>query len=142
MDKIRKGARTIILGVILAGLLSLILAQTALAQKEHGHESGPGTSKVAEGIKATFKVTPANSMVDLYLADSAAGKEITKAKVSAVAKGPDGKTQEKELIGMKMDKDYSFGNTFDFSQKGNYSFDLTVEVDKKKVKFDFKYVVK
>ncbi len=120
---------------VLVGILILFFAQIVLAQME----MPAGESKVAEGIKATFKVTPSMSMVDIILADAATNKAITKAKVVASVRGPDGKVQEKELIGMKMGKEYSFGNTIDFSKKGNYSFDILVEVDKRKVRFNFVY---
>ena len=126
--------------LVLVGILSFFLTQTVFGQMER--EMPAGESKVAEGIKATFKVTPSMSMVDIILADAATNKAITKAKVVASVKGPDGKVQEKELVGMKMGKEYSFGNTIDFSRKGNYSFDIRVEVDKRKVRFNFKYEVK
>lgn len=120
---------------VLVNILIPLFAQIVLAQME----IPAGESKVTEGIKATFKVTPSMSMVDIILADAATNKAITKAKVVASVRGPDGKVQEKELIGMKMGKEYSFGNTVDFSKKGNYSFDILVEVDKKKVRFNFGY---
>ena len=129
-----------ILVIILVGVLISFLAQIALAQKEK--EMSTGESKVTDGIKATFKVTPSMSMVDILLMDTTTKKTITKAKVFASAKMPDGKVQEKELVGMKMGKEYTFGNTFDFSRKGNYDFDIRVEVKNEEVKFNFIYKVK
>jgi hypothetical protein len=123
-------------GVVLLGFFILILAK---ASPIMGHEDSTGEIKIANGIKATFKVTPSMSMVDVILSYGDTGKSITKAKVSAKAKGPDGKIQEKELVGMKMGKEYSFGNTFDLSKKGKYSFDVLAEVGKQKVRFNFSY---
>jgi len=128
---------------ITRGLMVILMAfwvQTVFAQMEGGMSHRE--DKVADGVKATFKVTPSMSMVDVFLADATTGKAITKAKVSTSIKGPDGKVQEKELVGMKMGKEYSFGNTVDFARKGRYSFDIVVEVDKKKVRFNFGYEVK
>lgn len=125
-------------GVVLVSLFILILVK---ASPIMGHEDSTGEIKIAEGIKAVFKVTPSMSMVDVVLSYGDTGKSITKAKVSGNAKGPDGKVQEKELVGMKMGKEYSFGNTFDLSKKGKYSFDILVEVNKKKVRYDFVYEV-
>lgn len=120
--------------IALAGIYISIFSQTAIS-----HEVPTDESKVAEGVKATFKVTQSMSMVDILLSYEDTGKAITKAKVFAKAKGPDGKVQEKELVGMKMGKEYSFGNTFDLSKKGKYSFDVLAEVGKQKVRFDFGY---
>lgn len=120
--------------LILSGILffctSVVLAQ--------GEDKG----KVADGIRAKFKVTPSMSMVDVFLSDAKTGKEITTAKVMVMIKAPDGKAQEKELMGMRMTKEYSFGNTADLSKKGKYSFDILAEVDKKKVRFNFDYEVR
>lgn len=53
--------------------------------------------------------------------------------------GPDGQVEKKELIGSTMGKEFSFMNTLNLSQKGKYSFDITTEIDNKKVKFNFDY---
>ncbi len=84
--------------IALAGLF--FCSQIALAQIKH--DMPAGESKVAEGIKATLVVTPSKSMVDLVLVGAKNGKTITTAKVAAQIKGPDGKVQEKELLGMQM----------------------------------------
>lgn len=123
-------------GVVLVSLFILILVK---ASPIMGHEDSTGEIKIAEGIKAVFKVTQSMSMADILLSYEDTGKAITKAKVFVKAKGPDGKVQEKELVGMKMGKEYSFGNTFDLSKKGKYSFDVLAEVGKQKVRFDFSY---
>lgn len=124
----------------LGGIFIILLAQVTLAQMRH--ETSVGETKVVDGIKATFKVTPSMSMVDIVLSDAKTGKEITKAKVTGVVTNPDGTTQTKELVGGKMGEQYSFMNTVDLSRKGKYSLDIRVEVDKKKVSFNFGYEVK
>lgn len=126
--------------VVIAGIILLFLAGFGLAQM--GDKSSAGETRVVEGIKAVFKVTPSMSMVDLLLSYADTGKVITNAKVYASVKGPDGKVQEKDLMGMKMGKEYSFGNTIDFSKKGIYAFDISVEIDKKKERFNFSYEIR
>lgn len=125
---------------MIAGISLLFLAGSVLAQMEDGKRASE--TKVVEGIKAVFKVTQSMSMIDLVLTYVDSGKAITNAKVFASIKGPGGKVQEKELMGMKMGKEYSFGNTIDFSKKGSYSFDISVEVDKKKERFNFGYEIR
>ena len=126
--------------IMLIGIFMPLVPNTVWSQMEH--KMPAGESKTADTIKATFKVTPSMNMIDVLLAYADTGREITTAKVLAVIKGPDGKVQEKELLGMKMGEDFSFMNTLDMSKKGRYSFAITVEVMKKKVKFDFVYEVK
>ena len=124
--------------IVLAGLF--FCSQIALAQMEH--DMPAGESKVAKGIKATLVITPSKSMVDLVLVGANNRKTITGAKVAAQIKGPDGTVQKKDLLGMKMGEVFSYMNTLDMSKKGSYSFDIAVEVEKKKVKFNFVYEVK
>ena len=124
--------------IVLAGLL--FSSQIALAQMEH--DMPAGESKVANDIKATLAVTPSKSMVDLVLVGAKDSKTITAAKVAAQIKGPDGNVQKKDLLGMKMGEVFSYMNTLDMSKKGSYSFDIVVEVEKKKVKFNFVYEVR
>jgi len=119
------------MAILLSFCSRIVFAQTELME-----------SKVSDGIKATLVVTPSKSMVDLILSDAKTGKSITSAKVSALIKGPDGKVIEKELMGVKMGEEFSFMNTLDMSRKGRYSFDITVEVKNKSVKFNFVYEVK
>ena len=121
----------ILMAILLSFCSRIVFAQTELME-----------SKVSDGIKATLVVTPSKSMVDLILSDAKTGKSITSAKVSALIKGPDGKVIEKELMGVKMGEEFSFMNTLDMSRKGRYSFDITVEVKNKSVKFNFVYEVK
>src|SRR3970040_2052256 len=89
--------------IALAGLF--FCSQIALAQMKH--DMPAGESKVDEGIKATLVVTPSKSMVDLMLVGAKNGKTITAAKVVAKIKGPDGKVQEKELLGLQMGEGFS-----------------------------------
>lgn len=119
---------------IIACIAATVTAQTALAETVE--------AKTADGIKAVLVVTPSKNMVDLMLTDVKTGKAVTDAKVLALIEAPDGVVQEKELLGMKMGKDFSFMNTLDISKKGRYSFAVTVEAVKKKVKFNFVYEVK
>lgn len=124
--------------IALAGLF--FCPQIVLAQMKH--DMPAGESKVAEGIKATLVITPSKSMVDLIVVNAKSGKTITAAKVAAQIKGPDGNVQEKDLLGMKMGEVFSYMNTLDMSNKGSYSFAIAVEIEKKKVKFDFVYEVR
>ena len=133
MRKIKSTAK-----IVLAGLF--FCSQIALAQMKH--DVPAGESKVAEGIKATLVVTPSKSMVDLVLVGAKNGKTITAEKVAAQIKGPDGNVQKKDLLGMKMGEVFSYMNTLDMSKKGSYSFDIAVEVEKEKVKFNFVYEVR
>ena len=92
------------------------------------------------GIEATLKVTPEKSMVDLFLNDySRAFQPIKGAKVRAAVRTPDGKTLEKDLIGMEMEGVFSYMNSLDLSKKGGYIFDITVLVDGVKRGFSFRY---
>lgn len=129
---------------LFVGILMIFWAQMVLAQMQMGEGMSEGESKMADGIKATFNVTLSMSMVDVFVIDAATMKPIQKAKVSVSVKGPDGKVQEKDLIWMKMakEKEYAYGNTVDFSRKGKYSFDVLVEADKKKVKFNFGHEIR
>lgn len=127
-----KNIRIILMVIFVFSGASMVLAQMKSGITE-------GESKVADGIKATFRVTPSMSMVDVVLTHADSGRAITKAKVFASVKSPDGKVEKKELIGGTMDKEFSFMNTLDLSKKGKYSFDIEVEVDSKKVKYNFDY---
>ncbi|MBI3752594.1 MAG: hypothetical protein HY266_00925 [Deltaproteobacteria bacterium] len=120
--------------IVLAGVVAPLLAQTVFAQTEE--------TKMAEGIKATLNVVTSSNMVDLMLISSKTGKVITDAKVFTKIKGPDGKVQEKDLLGMQMGEVFSYMNNVDMAKKGSYSFDISVEIGKKKVKFNFVYEVK
>lgn len=119
---------------VLAGVVVLLFAQALFAQ--------PGETKTVDGIKAALVATPSKNMVDLVLTDSQTGKEIVNAKVFVKIKGPDAKVQEKEFLGMKMGESFSYMNTLDMANKGGYSFEITVETEKKKAKFNFVYEVK
>ncbi len=113
----------------LLALLFFALPAVAVEMKER-----------SAGIEATLKVTPEKSMVDLFLKDySKALKQIKSAKVKAAVKTPDGKTIEKELIGMEMEGVFSYMNSLDLSKKGGYIFDITVDVDGVKRGFSFRY---
>lgn len=120
--------------IVLAGVVAPLLAQTVFAQTEE--------TKVADGIKATLNVVTSSNMVDLMLISSKTGKVITDAKVFTKIKGPDGMVQEKDLLGMQMGEVFSYMNNVDMAKKGSYSFDISVEIGKKKVKFNFVYEVK
>lgn len=124
--------------IALGGLF--FCSQIALAHMKH--DMPAGESKVSEGIKATLIVAPSKGMVDLVLVGAKDGKTVTAAKVAAQIKGPDGNVQNKDLLGMKMGEVFSYMNTLDMSKKGSYSFDISVEIGKKKVKFDFVYEVR
>ena len=90
--------------------------------------------------EATLRVTPEKSMVDLFLNDySRAFQPIKGAKVRAAIRTPDGKTLEKDLIGMEMEGVFSYMNSLDLSKKGGYIFDITVDVDRVKRGFSFRY---
>lgn len=106
----------------------LVILNFVLLTSTFSFDAFADMTKTSHGIKAVLKVTEEKSMVDLYL--QKAGKTpiaITDAKVKAVVTTPDGKKVEKELIGMWMDKAYSFMNTLDMSKKGRYIFEITVE---------------
>lgn len=120
--------------MVLAGVVAPLFAQTVFAQT--------GETKTTDGVKAALVVTASKNMADIVLTDAKTGKAILSAKVFAKIKGPDGKVQEKELLGMKMGEVFSYMNTLDMAKKGSYSFDITVEMEKKKVKLDFVYEVK
>lgn len=119
-------------------LLLFAMISSASPQMNHkmGHQT-EGETKIMDGIKGRLKVTPAMSMLDLYLADAKTGEVITQAKVKATITMPDGKKVEKDLPGMKMGETFSYMNTLDFSLKGVYTFDITAEVKKKIGKKDF-----
>ncbi|MCC6503715.1 MAG: hypothetical protein IT362_11360 [Deltaproteobacteria bacterium] len=132
-----------------AVFLTLFLtAIPVFAATEHGrHDHGDTGQVVAatsteSGIKATLKVNRSNSMVDLYLADAGTGASVTSGKVFAKIKLPNGKTVEKELMGMKMGQEYSFMNSLDLSLKGKYVFDISVTAEGKNSRFDFMYTAK
>jgi len=93
--------------------------------------------KSSDGVKAVLKTDRAKKMVDLFLSEAKSGKEITKAKVTASVKMPDGKTVRKELLGMKMGDAYSFMNSLDMSVPGRYSFDIEIRSSGKTMKFEF-----
>ncbi len=124
-------------------LMLLFIIPPAVAQMDHkmGQQT-EGETKVVDGIKGRFKVTPSMHMLDLYLADAATDKVITGAKVKVAITMPDGKKAEKEFSGMKMGEVFSYMNTTDLSLKGKYSFDITAEVGNKKPTFSFTYEVK
>ena len=132
-----------------AVLLTLFLAaQPAFASTDHGrHDHGNADQAVVgttteTGIKATLKVNRSQSMVDLYLTATGTGASVTSGKVFAIIKLPNGKTVEKELMGMKMGQEYSFMNSLDLSLKGRYDFDISVTAGGKQARFDFIYTAK
>ena len=129
-------------------LTMLLAALPAIAATDHGrHNHGSMDNVIAgtateAGIKATLKVNRAHSMVDLFLADAATGTPVTSGKAIANIKLPDGKTMEKELIGMKMGQEHSFMNSLDLSLNGRYVFDVSVAIGSKQAKFGFVYTAK
>jgi|GEM_PF-2678393 hypothetical protein len=129
-------------------LVLLLSAAPAFAATEHGsHDHGSADNALVgtatdTGIKATLKVNRSNSMVDLYLVNASTGASMTAGKVFAKIKLPNGKTVEKELIGMKMGQEYSFMNSLDLSLKGKYAFDISVAAGGKQARFDFIYAAK
>ena len=124
-------------------LLFLIFITPAMAQKDHKMEHQmEGETKVVDGIKGRFKVQPSMGMLDLYLTDEKTDKVITQAKVRVAVISPDGRKIEKDLPGMKMGELFSFMNTLDMSMKGKYSFNIRVDVEKKRLNFPFSYEVK
>ncbi|MEK7842068.1 MAG: hypothetical protein AAB197_05275, partial [Deltaproteobacteria bacterium] len=122
------------------GIFVFCRPYAGLSQMEH--KMPKGESKVADNIKATLIVAPSKSVVDLLLVNAKTGKTITNAKVFAIIKGPGGKVEEKEFLGMQMKEVFSYMNTLDLSLKGSYSFNITAEAGKKKIKLDFVYEVK
>lgn len=142
-------------GRILAAIFIMLFANVANAEMKHSSSHSMKEEKgdvvTADGVKAVFKLSQTMSMVDIVLSDAKTGKIITKAKVNGVVTNPYSIKQTKELVGMKMDKEYSFGNTLDLSQKGVYKLDVDADIDLppnvaigggKKVKFSFKFEVK
>ncbi|MBI5199542.1 MAG: hypothetical protein HZA09_05965 [Nitrospirae bacterium] len=125
------------IGLILMGIFISFVASIVFVQMTQG--TAQGESKVVDGVKAVLNVTPSMSMVDVVLTYADTGKTITNGKVFASVKGPDGKVEKKELVGGTMGKEFSFMNTLNLSRKGKYSFDITTEIDNKKVKFNFDY---
>lgn len=129
-------------------LMLFLTALPAFAATDHGrHDHGNADQVVAgtsteSGIKAILKVNRSNSMVDLYLTDTETGASVTSGKVLAKIKLPNGKTVEKELIGMQMGQEYSFMNSLDLSLKGKYAFDISVAAGDKRARFDFIYTAK
>lgn len=109
---------------------------------EMKHVPSDGVSKIEKGIKATLKVTPSKSMVDLFLEDAKTGKPITEADVNAKIQLPDNSTMEKKLIGMKMGDIFSFMNSIDMSRKGAYHFGISVKAANKDIKFNFQHHLK
>lgn len=130
----------VMIAIIFLGIFVFCRPYACLAQMEG--KMPDGESKVADNIKATLIVTPSKNMVDLLLVNAKTGKTITNAKVFAMIKGPGGKVEEKELLGMQMKEVFSYMNMLDLSLKGSYSFKITVEAGKKKIKLDFVYEVK
>jgi len=129
-------------------LTIFLAALPAFAATDHGrHDHGNSDQVLAgtsteSGIKAILKVNRSNSMVDLYLMDAETGASVTSGKVFAKVKLPNGKTVEKELIGMQMGQEYSFMNSLDLSLKGKYAFDISVAAGDKRARFDFIYTAK
>ncbi|MBI5875667.1 MAG: hypothetical protein HZB81_07490 [Deltaproteobacteria bacterium] len=107
---------------------------------DEGHSTEGAVT--VDGIKVVFMFSQSMSMIDIVLTDVKTGRPVTGAKVNGTVTNPDGKIQTKELIGMKMGKEYSFGNTVDISQKGVYKLDVTADISGKKVKFPFKFEVR
>lgn len=141
-EKMKKLIKAILLTLLLAALPAF--AATDHGRHDHGsadHEVIAGTLTDA-GIKATLKVNRSHSMVDLYLTDAKTGTPVTSGKATARIKLPDGKTMEKELMGMKMGQEYSFMNSLDLSLNGRYVFDVSVAVGGKQAKFGFVYTAK
>lgn len=137
--------KKIMMAVFLGLLLSAVPAFAATDHGRHDHsnmDQAFASTATEAGIKATLKVNRSNSMVDLYLADEKTGMPVTSGKVLAEIKLPDGKTVEKELIGMKMGQEYSFMNSLDLSLKGKYAFDISVSAGSRRARFDFIYTAK
>lgn len=111
------------INAFLIALLLLVALPLALA----GTAKADDMTKTNNGIKATLKVDPSRSMIDLYLADGKTREALTEAKVKATVVLPDGSVVEKDLMGMKMGPAFSFMNTLDMSLNGRYSFDIRVE---------------
>lgn len=118
---------------ILTAVMAVILftGSEILADKKEA-------TKTNDGLKATLKVEPEKSMVDLFLTELRNNKPVTEAKVKATITTPKG-TVEKELIGMKMEDIFSFMNTLDMSAKGRYSFDILINRSGKKTSFTFTF---
>jgi len=137
--------RKLMTAVSIALLLSAV---PAFAGTDHGtHDHGSAGQATAgtltdSGIKATLKINQSSSMIDLYLAEAKTGAPVTSGKVFAKIKLPNGKTVEKELMGMKMGQEYSFMNSLDLSLKGKYSFDISVVAGSRRASFDFMYTAK
>lgn len=137
--------KKLVKAVFLVLLLSTMPAFAATDHGKHDHGSaGPAVAGTAteSGIKGTLKVSQSNSMIDLYLAEEKTGAPVTAGKVFAKIKLPNGKTVEKELMGMKMGQEYSFMNSLDLSLKGKYAFDISVTAGGKQARFDFTYTAK
>lgn len=143
----KKGAYAFITFLL---LVAMILPAIAEMNHKMVHQA-EGETKIIDGVKGRFKVTPAMSMLDLYLVDAKTEKTITGAKVKTIITMPDGKKAEKDLTGMKMGETFSYMSTMDFSLKGVYTFDIAVDVqnkaatkefDKKRANFSFTYEVR
>lgn len=143
--------------VLLLATCILLLATVGAVNAEmqhslsHSMKEERGDTITSDGVKAVFKLSQTMSMVDIVFSDVKTGNIITKAKVSGMATNPDSTKQTKEFVGMKMDKEYSFGNTLDLSQKGVYKLDVDADIDLppnvsigggKRVKFSFKFEVR
>lgn len=131
-----------------AFLILFLTALPAFAATDHGRhdhssvDQAFASTATEAGIKATLKVNRPNSMIDLYLAEEKTGEPVTSGKVFAKIKLPNGKIVEKDLMGMKMGKEYSFMNSLDLSLKGKYAFDIAVTAGGKRARFDFIYTAK
>lgn len=97
-------------------------------------------TKTVDGFTATLSVSP--RMADLLLVDAGSGRAITDAVVVATVVHPDGKKSVKKLIGMKMGEVYSYMNSLDMSDKGIYTFHITVKAGEKSVNLDFESKVR
>lgn len=118
----------------------VFISGIALGEMKDGPSEG--VTQVEKGIKATLKVTPSKSMVDLILEDAKTGKPITKADVNAKIQLPDNSHLEKKLMGMKMGGVFSFMNSLDLSRKGTYHFGILVKAADKDIQFNFEHQFK
>ncbi|MBI5892872.1 MAG: hypothetical protein HZB79_04345 [Deltaproteobacteria bacterium] len=128
--------------VLLFAFIAIPVNAEMQHSSSHSMEEKKGDAVTVDGVKAVFKLSQTMSMVDIVFSDVKTGNIITKAKVSGMATNPDSTKQAKEFVGMKMDKEYSFGNTLDLSQKGVYKLDVDADIEGKRVKFSFKFEVK
>lgn len=124
--------------------LAIFLMMTVFYNSANSQSLTDGMIKTSNGVKAVLKIDVSKSMVDLYLYDMAKNltNPIKDAKVMADITAPSGKKVQKELIGMKMGEVFSYMNTLDMSEKGRYSFDISVQSGKRRAAFNFAVDIK